>query len=241
MLNIKKEINKIAEEGMNGYKYVEAYQNYARVGDRELYKYKSKNGKTGWSLSDSKYADDINTLGLTVKEKNDYYTIKMKMSDVASKYGEGEGSQRFKAVLSTIRKAKLPSDAKYELYNSWYGKNNQVSKVAQDVGIDADTYIDFQTADLSATKNKKGYAIRGSKANNVINYLNKTDLSYGQKAILYRASFGYKGSYSSSSYSNAYNNTIINYLNTLDTTYEEDVDICKRLGFKVDRNGNIKW
>lgn len=240
--SIKAEINKLAKEGMNGYNDVELYDNYARVGDRELYKYKNSKGEIGWSLSDSKYADNIKKLGLSVKEKNDYYTTKMKMSDVASQYGENDGSKRYRAVIKTIRKSGLSSDAKYQLFNSWYGKNDKSSSVAQDVGISADDYLKYKTADLSADKNKNGYSIRGSKANKVINFLNKkTNLNKGQKAILYRMSFGYKGNYNSTNYSNKYNSAIVKYVNTLDTTYEEDENIYKTLGFKVDKKGNIWW
>ena len=239
--NIKAEINKLAEEGMKGYKDVEAYNNYARVGNRELYKYQSKNGETGWSDSNGKYADDINNLGLSIKEKDEYYTTKMKLSDVANRFKENEGSEKYRAVLKTIRNSKLTSDAKYELYNSWYGKNDETSSVVQDLGISANDYLKFKTADLTSDKNKNGYAIRGSKANKITKYLNKTDLDTGQKAILYRLAFSYKGSYSSSKYSNAYNQEIVNYINNSNLTYDESENALKKLGFKVSKDGTIKW
>ena len=239
--NIKAEINKLAEEGMKGYKDVETYNNYARVGNRELYKYQSKNGETGWSDSNGKYADDINNLGLSIKEKDEYYTTKIKLSDVASKFKENEGSEKYRAVLNTIRNSKLTSDAKYELYNSWYGKNDETSSIVQDLGISANDYLKFKTADLTSDKNKNGYAIRGSKANKITKYLNKTNLDTGQKAVLYRLAFSYKGSYNSSKYSNAYNQEIVNYINNSNLTYDESENALKKLGFKVSKDGTIKW
>lgn len=239
--NIKAEINRLAEEGMKGYKDVETYDNYARVGDRELYKYQSKDGKTGWSDSSGMYADDINSLGLSIKEKDTYYTTKMEMSNVANKFKEDEGAEKYRAVLKTIRNSKLPSDAKYELYNSWYGKSDETSSIVQGLGISANDYLKFKTADLSSTKNKNGYAVRGSKADKVISYLNKTNLSKGQKAVLYRLAFNYKGNYSSSKYSNAYNEEIVNYIDNSSLTYDESIDALKKLGFKVSKDGTVKW
>ena len=88
---------------------------------------------------------------------------------------------------------------------------------------------------LEADTDDYGNTVSGSKKDKVIDYLNATDLDYGQKVILFRSL------YSSQKDRDTYNRDIIDYLESReDISYAEMKVILEELGFTV--NGNrITW
>lgn len=105
--------------------------------------------------------------------------------------------------------------------------------VAQAVGYDNYIYGKKALGGIYAEKDEFGNSIRGSRKENVINYLNEADLSYEEKIILY------KSEYNSD---DTYNMDIINYLNERDDiSYSQMEAILTQLGFTVDEYGNIYW
>ena len=86
---------------------------------------------------------------------------------------------------------------------------------------------------IAADKNAKGQNISGSTKRKKAAYINKLDLDYGQKIILYRAC--YKSD-------NTYNKDIVEYLdNRDDLNYDEVVEILKALNFTVKSDGTVEW
>lgn len=105
--------------------------------------------------------------------------------------------------------------------------------VAQAVGYDNYMFGKKALGGIYAEKDEFGNSIRGSRKENVINYLNEADLSYEEKIILY------KNEYNSD---DTYNMDIINYLNERDDiSYSQMEAILTQLGFTVDEYGNIYW
>lgn len=85
-------------------------------------------------------------------------------------------------------------------------------------------------------KDGDGKTDSGSKKNNVIDYINGSDLDYGERIILYRTM------YSSKSDKRTYNQQIIDYLNERDDiSYAEMKSILEELDMVVDEKGYITW
>jgi hypothetical protein len=228
--NIKKEINKLAEEGLNGYNKVSKVGDYAEVGEREFYKWTNDEGETVWSKPKDEDLDKLNSLGLTIGEKSEYYKTRSKLFDVWDKYKDNYDKSKSEAIKA-IRKSNMSDDAKYALYNASYNKDEEMN-IAQEVGIEADAFLDYMAQTFKADKNRYGKSISGSKKAKILNYINSMNIEPEQRMILYKMQY---------KTNNYYNNAIVNYLNNSSLTYEEEEYILKKLGFKVSKNGNISW
>jgi hypothetical protein len=82
-------------------------------------------------------------------------------------------------------------------------------------------------------KNGDGKTDSGTKKDNVIDYINNSDLDFGERIITFKMSYPAD---------DTYNYDIIDYLNGReDIDYQEMEMILKYLGFNVDSKGNITW
>lgn len=130
------------------------------------------------------------------------------------------------------------SDVAKEKYDSdytWYKENPERVLVAQAVAGDVFKYRDYMRAldKITSDKNAKGQSISGSAKKKKAAYINKLDLDYGQKIILYRMC--YKSD-------DTYNKDIVEYLdNRDDLKYNEVIEILKALNFTVKSDGTVKW
>jgi len=91
------------------------------------------------------------------------------------------------------------------------------------------------TGDLNEIKSDKkanGDTVSGSRKKKVLQYLNDSDLSYGQKILLY------KSEYPSD---NRYDQKIVEYIAGLDMTTAQKYQALEALGFNVDSKGIITW
>jgi len=79
---------------------------------------------------------------------------------------------------------------------------------------------------IKADKTKSGKTISGSRKKKVVSYINKLDLSYEQKLVLFKSI--YKSDKKN-------NKKIVNYINNMDMTVEEKYTALEKLGYKVDR------
>ena len=90
-----------------------------------------------------------------------------------------------------------------------------------------------ELSDIKSDKDSSGKTISGSRKQKVFDYINSSNLEFEQKIILAKMEYP--------SY-DEYNYEIIDYLNNNnDISYEEEVEILKKLGFEVDSYGNISW
>lgn len=106
--------------------------------------------------------------------------------------------------------------------------------VARSVG-GYDAFKSYSKAlnDIKADKDVNGKTINGSRKNKVVDYLNRLDIDYGTKLILFKSEF---------KSDDTYNMDIIDYLNSRkDISYKQMETILKELGFRVDADGSIWW
>lgn len=226
-LIIKEEINKLAKEGMNGYSKVENVNNYGIVGNREFYKWTNDEGEDVWSVPKDKDLETLNSLGLTVKEKGNYYKTQSAMYDAWDKYDDYNVSKLH--AIKSIIDSNLPDEAKYQLYNNSYSKDK--INIAQTIGMDADTFLNYAKQNFKANKDSNGKSISGSKKRKIYNYLNKMNVNYGDKLILAKMQ-GYE--------TEEGNAEIVNYLNNSNVTPDEYEAILKQLKFTI-KNGYVRW
>ncbi|MCI6191178.1 MAG: hypothetical protein MR691_14835 [Clostridium sp.] len=234
---IKKQINELAEEGLNGYKNVNKTDNYAEVGGREFYKFvDDETGKTVWAKPKDYELDELNSMGLDIQEKSSYYTTKSKIYDIWDKYGDSDNYEsKNKEIGQAIINSGLPDEAKYSLYDFSKGKyaDTETTQALKLLDLDADTFISYASQTFKADKDSNGKSISGSKKKKVFDYINSMrNISFEQKAILAKLQYN---NYDERNYD------IIDYLNNSSMTYEEMEFVLKQMGFKVKSDGTITW
>lgn len=233
---IKKQINELAEEGLNGYKNVNKTDNYAEVGGREFYKWTNDEGEVVWSKPDEAESDELNAMGLDIQEKSSYYTTKSKIYDIWDKYGDSDNYEsKNKEIGQAIINSGLPDEAKYSLYDFSKGKyaDTETTQALKLLDLDADTFISYASQTFKADKDSNGKSISGSKKKKVFDYINSmSNISFEQKAILAKLQYN---NYDERNYD------IIDYLNKSSMTYEEMEFVLKQMGFKVKSDGTITW
>ena len=226
---IQKQINSLAEEGLNNYERVNKTSNYAIVGDREYY----KDANDEWKTPYEDELDELNSLGMDVEEKSDYFNAKNSIYEITEKYKGTEDmyAERKAEIIDVVKNSYLTDDQKGYLYSKYYSKEK--TKIINALDMDFDSFLDYESQNFVADKNKYGESINGSKKTKVFDYINSLNgLSFEEKVILAKLEYN--------SY-DEWNYEIIDYLNTSSITYEEEVYILKKLGFVVDNEGNIYW
>jgi len=222
---IKKEINALAKEGLDNFENVEINGDYANVNGQEYQK-----TEDGWKKMKSTTSDEVNSLGLSSKEKDTYVKTQQSISNIKSEYkGEDDSIGKKQEIISTIKNSKLDDNTKMSLYQDTY--REKFANYVTDLGINVNSYLDFKSQDFSANKDSNGKSISGSKKTKVFNYVNSMNIPYEQKLILIKSEYN--------SY-NDHNYEILDYINNSGMSYDEKMSLYKDLGFKV--NGNqVSW
>ena len=230
---IQEQINSLAKEGLDNYKNVQKTDNYAIVGGMEFNKYTTDDGKERWGKPREDELNDLNSMGMTLYEKSSYFKAKTDISSIKDEYKDSEdyvGQKR--DIIDVIKNTYLNDEQKSYLYDRYYG-NTETLGIINAIGIDFDSYLDYEYQNFTADKDENGKTISGSKKQKVFDYINSMDIDFEQKLIL--AKLQYKNY-------NEYNYDIVDYLNNNDDiSYEDEVSILKKLGFTVDDEGNIYW
>ena len=239
---IQDQINSLAKEGLDNYEYISQKENYAIVGGREFNKYTAEDGTERWGTPWEDELSDLNSMGMDLAEKNNYFTSKKSITEINDYYKDLIDSaseeekdeiyaERKRDVIKVVQDTDLNDEMKAYLYNKYYSSDK--TKVITTVGIDFDAYLDFESQQFEADKDSAGKSISGSKKAKVFAYINSMNLDFEERLILAKLQYN--------SY-DTYNAEIINYLNSnSDISYDEEVEILKKLGFTVDANGRIYW
>lgn len=231
--SIQEQINSLAKEGLDNYKNVQKTDNYAIVGGREFNKYTTDDGKERWGKPREDELNDLNSMGMTLYEKSSYFKAKTDISSIKDEYKDSEdyvGQKR--DIIDVIKNTYLNDEQKSYLYDRYYG-NTETLGIINAIGIDFDSYLDYEYQSFRADKDENGKSISGSKKQKVFDYINSMDIDFEQKLILAKLQYN--------NY-NEYNYDIVDYLNNNDDiSYEDEVYILKKLGFAVDDEGNIYW
>ena len=229
------EANKYAEklhkEQEKQYSNKNTSGSYATVGNREYY----KNANNEWKKPNEDELNELNSLGMDISEKNSYFKAKNNIYEINETYKQYENtsesySQKKREIIDVVKNSDLTDDQKGYLYSKYYSKEK--AQIINTLDIDFDVFLDFESQNFTADKYTNGKTVSGSKKKKVFDYINSMNATFEQKVIL--AKLEYK------SY-NEYNNTIIDYLNNSSISYDEEAYILKKLGFKVDDSGNIRW
>ena len=123
---IQKQINSIAKEGIDNYKGISQTGSYASVGDQEYYKYTNDEGEEKWGTPKEEVTNDLNSMGLDLEEKSTYYEARDTISSINSKYKNTDDyAGKKKEIVDTIRNTNLPDEAKYTLYDKYYGSTDE--------------------------------------------------------------------------------------------------------------------
>jgi hypothetical protein len=100
-------------------------------------------------------------------------------------------------------------------------------------GYDNFTTYSKSLKQITATKDKYGKTINGSRKAKVVSYLNTLNADYYTKILLYKTEYPSD---------DTYNQEIVEYLNNRnDISYQDMVEILTELGFKVSSDGTIRW
>lgn len=241
---IKEQINSLAEEGLNTYQSLNKTDNYAIIGDKEYYKhYDEEADEHKWYTPYDDELESLNSLGMDIDEKSNYFKSKESISSIKSDYSEviDNASEDEKtalyaeqkaSIISEVKNANLTDEQKAFLYDKYYANSDTLNIVIK-TGIDFNSYLDMEAQSFTADKDAKGNSISGSKKAKVFNYINSMNIDFEQKAILAKLQYN--------SY-DEWNYDIIDYLNNNpDISFDEEVVILKKLGFEVDDEGNISW
>lgn len=229
---IQDQINSLAKEGLDNYQNVSKTDNYAIVGGREFNKYTSDSGEERWGSVFENVLDDMNSMGMDLDEKSQYFKATNTISTIQDKYkGSNDYVGKKRDVIGAIKETNLNDEQKAYLYDKYYG-NTEVINAMVTLGVDMDSYLDYEAQSFEADKDSSGKSISGSKKAKVFDYINSMNIDFEQRVILAKLQY--------SSY-DEYNHEIIEYLNNSDLTYEEEETLLKKLGFTVDGNGNIYW
>ena len=126
-------------------------------------------------------------------------------------------------------------DAYAKIHNIKYTSSNTYNAQKKSIALGGkiEDYIMYNLQDFKADKDANGNAISGTAKRKVINYLNNSNMNYNQKLYLLGKDY-------------ALTNQEKSYLAYLiydsDLTKEEKIDMYNDLtGFKVDKNGNVRW
>ena len=247
---LKKQINEMAKVGLNNYEDMIANENYASVSNMEYYKHLDSEGKETWSKINDEEKEALNSMNMSDDDKNNYFAAKNTISSIVKDYKNDKSvlsdddedsykeavsslsSEKKAEIINTIKNSGLDDEGKAYLYDKYYASTDKLNVVVS-TGIGMDNYLDLEAQNFQSDKDRQGKTISGSKKKKVFEYINSTNLDFEKKVILAKM---YYPSY------NEYNHDIINYLNNDNNiSYEEEEEILKTLGFKVDSNGNVRW
>ncbi len=236
--DIQQQIVDLMKESMNSYEdisYEDDYRaggQYARVGER-LYKV---NDDGEWqkltdeevtkyevtkAAGDSDYATDGTNHYRWYEKENSWRKI------------SNDELERQKEVTSGlgISPEDYWSDKDEYAYAYDYPENYAIAKAVG--GYESYTGYSDDLYDIKADKDENGKSISGSRKEKVYDYIYSLDIPEVQKHILFKKEYPSE---------DTYNYEIIDYLNEReDISYDDMVNILKKLGFDVDSQGNISW
>lgn len=229
--DIQSQIVALTRDSLNTYDDVKISGDYATIGDRAFH----RNDDGEWvKLSDDQYEKQeevTSSLGISPEA---YWSNKDEY-DFEYKYPEKYSFFKQNGISYSDYKS---ADEDGKRAYTWAYENPGKYTMSKAISDDFMVYYQHRSAlyDLKADKDANGDTISGSKKEKVIDYINNSDLDYGQRIILYRSM------YSSKQDKADYNNDIIDYLNSRDDiSYEDMVTILEELDMVVDDEGYITW
>lgn len=249
---IQDEINEMARNALETYNTGTYLDNYTSIGDYEFYKDYGEDKEAEWRTVYDYKAEDLAELGMTDEEKNEYFGLKQEFNDINNEYYKNKDGLESKynkhsdefedesdelymekknKIIDGIIGSGLTDEAKAYLYKEYYNSSAIDTITMSDIPVDY--ILDYQKNSFRADYDSEGKAIRNSRKDKVIDYVNEYDLSIAEKAIIIKSTNTFKF--------NDYNDEIVSYVTDLDISYEDKVYILEELGMVVDDEGYAWW
>lgn len=217
-----KEYKKLTDEQKQ--KSIENIYSYAKECNKVDY---AKNNKLEMKQSTMyKTAEAVKKDGGVV---NDYFVY----------IGATDGLDKAKDKMNVLANANYSDKTKSSIYSNTIGKeDDSYNKILKKTNINISEYLKYKQQDFESDKKDdgtlNGKAISNSKKTKVYNYVNNMNINYDSKLLL----IGMQYKLTSSEMGK-----VVKIIDNLpDTTKDEKLKIYDRMqGFKVYKNGTIKW
>ncbi len=171
---IQEQINALTKNALSEYTNVSEYSNFATIGDREYYKRINSDGEVEWTKVDGDETDDLNSLGMTEKEKNTYFATKSEISKITKDTEDADAKKL--EIIDSILSSGMSDEQKAYLYGKHYSSDETLDKVT-DSGISFDDYLTFNKDTLSI-----------ESAEQKVEHLYNSDFTDEAKTVIYETS-----------------------------------------------------
>lgn len=171
---IQEQINALTKNALSEYTNVSEYSNFATIGDREYYKRINSDGEVEWTKVDGDETDDLNSLGMTEKEKNTYFATKSEISKITKDTEDADAKKS--EIIDSILSSGMSDEQKAYLYGKHYSSDETLDKVT-DSGISFDDYLTFNKDTLSI-----------ESAEQKVEHLYNSDFTDEAKTVIYETS-----------------------------------------------------
>jgi hypothetical protein len=146
VLEIQSQINDLSKNALSEYSNVNVDSNYSTVGDREYFKRVNSDGEIEWTKVDEEEANDLNSLGMSKKDKNVYFKTKSEISDIVSNTKDTDAKKI--QIIESLLDSTMTSEQKAYLYGKHYSSDETLEKVTSS-GISFDDYLNFHKDTVS--------------------------------------------------------------------------------------------
>lgn len=224
---VQKEINELAQDGIEEVDKAEVKGITAKVGNELYYKYHDE-----WTkLSDEEKEKNKNiSLESYADYKNKLYSQTKKLKDS----GELEEKEQLKNAQKSeiLKKSRYSEKEKIEIYKNYISTTDKKIALVEKLGFPINQYLAYKTNEFKNDKDAEGETIKGSKKEKVYDYVNSIpdkDLSQENKMLLLKIE-------DISDYDDEILDYILDYQGINNSDKKELLEI---LGFKVKSDGSI--
>ena len=145
---------------------------------------------------------------------SDYYSFKASIDDTNK-------DTKKESISNYLINSNLKNDQIAYLYGGYYSSEKTLNSLLN-ANVPIKEFIKFNSQEFTTDYYDNGKAIKNSRKNKVIKYINSLNLSIPQKAILIKMEYN--------SYDN-YNSQIVNYINKINYSKFEKASLLKSFGF----------
>lgn len=223
ILEIQKEINKLAKNGLKDVDTLKTDGKTATIGDKKYYK---KDGK--WKELKGKETEK--TKDMSLSSYSDYQNKVYELTEKKKQKGE---KVKFADKVQILLDSKYSDKDKEELYANYVSTIDKTYDSMKKTGLSIDEYLEYKTQDFTADKDKNGKSIMGSRKKKTYNYVNNMNIDYGQKLILLGSQYHLQSSEKKA---------VAKYVNSLDLSVKDKMKIYEKIkGFTVGKNNTVSW
>ena len=236
---IQNKINQIAKTGLEQVDNLKISNNTAQIGTEQYY----KDGEGKWNVLDTE--EEKKNSNISTSTYADYKQKVYTQTQQKKQSGELKENQSLKDKdkIQILIDSNYSDKEKQALYENYIlsGSDTEYSIIKETFtnnGLNINKYLKYKTQEFTSDKKDdgtlSGKSISGSKKEKVLNYINSIEgATYTQKLIL----LGLE--YSLSDYEKS---QIVNYIDSLDKTNEEKIDILSNFkGFTIYKDGTFDY